>query len=306
MISASLRARQAFEPGDLSELGSESGARGTIERPGERLAVALDGAPDQKAEAGAAFRRVVELGERDPVLGRPAERVDPGGHVPDSVPGDVLVAVVEDGVVGLHTDRVHHELEAGAPVVPGVEHHNDLVRRGLLVATGEEADDAVGVGIEGADEDVEVARVVGNPRDGGVTRGRAFAWLGLEEPVDGLGLAPDGVVVGAVEHRRLGRAGGPDTGDLGGRRVWKRSRRGDLSLYDQQHAECGAQGFARGKDASLDTAGWRMVGWGGDVTLSPCRCAQGRLREGAMFEMVPFTSFRVTSEIEFRVTMRSS
>ena len=88
-------------------------------------------------------------------------------------------------------------------------------------------------------------------------------------------VAPDGVVVGAVEHRRLGRAGGPDTGDLGGRRVWKRSRRGDLSLYDQQHAECGAQGFARGKDASLDTAGWRMVGRGERCHPEPIRCAQG-------------------------------
>ena len=66
---------------------------------------------------------------------------------------------------------------------------------GLLVPAGEQADDAVGVGIEGADEDVEIARVVGHAGFGPVTRGRAFAWLGLEELVDRRGLPPDGVVV---------------------------------------------------------------------------------------------------------------
>ena len=45
------RTRQPLEPGQLAELGGESRARRSVERPGDGLAVALDGAPDQEAEA---------------------------------------------------------------------------------------------------------------------------------------------------------------------------------------------------------------------------------------------------------------
>jgi hypothetical protein len=79
--------------------------------------MALDDPPEQEAEGDVAPGRVVELGERDPVLGGPAERVDPGGRVPHGFPGDVLVAIIVDRVVHLDAGGVHHELVSGPAVV---------------------------------------------------------------------------------------------------------------------------------------------------------------------------------------------
>ena len=129
---------------------------------------------------------------------QPSESIR-GRRLPDRVPGHVLVAVVVDRVVGLHPGRIDHELVAGAPVVVGIEHEDDLVRRGLVVAAGEQADDAVGPGIEGADEDVEMCgrRRPPGPRSG---TGPAAPSLGLacrNASIDRRG-APD-------ERRRPGR-----------------------------------------------------------------------------------------------------
>ena len=101
--------------------------------------------------------------------------------VPDRVPCDVLVAVVEDRVVGLHPGGVHRELVAGPPVVVGVEHQRDVVGRRRVVAAGEQAHDAVGVGIECPDEGVQVVLVVGDASLGAELRLGALGRLGLEE-----------------------------------------------------------------------------------------------------------------------------
>ena len=230
------RAREPLESGQLAELRGEARARRSVEGPGDGLAVALDDPPDQEAEADAALGGVVELGERDPVLGGPAERVDPGGHVPHRVPGDVLVRVVVDRVVRLHPRGAHHELVPRAAVVIGVEHQDDLVGGRLLVAAGEEADDAVGGRVEGADEDVQVVGVVGHPCHRAEAGRSALAGPGLEKSVYGGGRAPDGVLIGAVERRRLGRPRGPHRGR--GRERGSRRRR--LCLQSQQQPEPGA------------------------------------------------------------------
>ena len=198
----------------------------------------------------------MELGERDPVLRGPPQRVDPGGHVPHRVPVHVLVAVVIDGVVGLDPGGIDRELEAGAAVVIGIEHDRHVVRGGLVVPPAEQAHDAVGMGIEGADEDVEVVLVEGDPGLGAALGLRTLARLRLEEPVHRRGAGPDGVGAAAVEDRRFGGAGRADRrGGL--------ERRGSrhLGLHQQQHTEqrCHHEP-PHGKDARVRHRGERE-GW---------------------------------------------
>src|SRR2546422_1610654 len=80
----------------------------------------------------------------------------------------------------------------------GVEEQPDHVGWCEVVAAGEDRDDTVGVRVEGADEDVQVCRVIGDFRDGRELRRSAFAGSPLLEFGDGRRLAPHGVVVAAV------------------------------------------------------------------------------------------------------------
>ena len=170
--------------------------------------------------------RVAELGERDAELCGPAERVDRRGDVPHAVPRRVLLVVVVDRVVPLHAVRVDGELEAGAPVVVGVDDDLDLVRRPAHVAARERAHDAVRVRVVRAHEDVEVAVVERGPELGAERRVRADAGLELAEIGDRAGGSPDGVVGaavdarcgrGALRDRGRGRARDAERGLLGGR-----------------------------------------------------------------------------------------
>jgi hypothetical protein len=77
-----------------------------------------------------------------------------------------------------------------------------MVRRGLLVAAGQEAHNAIGMGIEGSDEDVEVVGIVGHAGLGSEARGKPLAGPGLEETVNHRRGLPDGIVVPSVENRR--------------------------------------------------------------------------------------------------------
>ena len=114
-----------------------------------------------------------------------------------------------------------------------VEHEDDFVGGGLVVTAGQEPDDAVGVGVEGSNEDVEIARIIGYARLGSELGLRPFAGLCLEELADRRGNAPHGIVVSPIEH---GRDFGKDRSRrrrLGGQGRRRRSR----SLQTQQHAE---------------------------------------------------------------------
>src|SRR3989441_2374540 len=163
---------------------------------------------------------VRQLRERDPDLRRPAERVEAGRDVPHGVPGEVLVAVIVDLRVELHPGRIDAELEAGAAVVMGVEEQPDLVGGGEVIAAGEDGDDAVRVGVERPDEDVEVARVIRDFRFGRQLRRAALAGPPLLELGDRLRQPPDGVIVAPVDYGRLSGAG---CGDTPGSR-WRRVR----------------------------------------------------------------------------------
>jgi hypothetical protein len=211
----------------------------------------LDDPPHQQAEGNGPRGRVVQLGERDAILGGPAERVDLGRRVPHRVPGDVLVTIVVDRVVGLDPGGVDRELVPRAPIVVGVEHEDDLVGGGLIVAARQQPDDAVGVGVEGTDEDVEIAGIVGHPRLRGQRGRRPFAGLGFEEPIDRRGRAPDGVVVPSVQHGGHGRERGPH------RRSGRSRRSGHhrLTLEDQQYPQ---------QRRHLDTSAERLLRWTAD------------------------------------------
>ena len=109
-----------------------------VHRPADPLGVALDVTPHGEAEGVGVGVGVPQLRQRNPKLGRPAERVDGGGHFPDAVPRVVLVIVVVDGVIAFHAGGVDGELKAGAPVVVGVDHDFELVGRRAHVAARED------------------------------------------------------------------------------------------------------------------------------------------------------------------------
>src|SRR2546430_14491101 len=89
-----------------------------------------------------------------------------------------------------------------------------------VVAPGEHRDDAVGVRIEGADEYVQVGRVVGDFRLGRELGRVALAGPPLLKSGNRLGLPPHGIVVAPVNDRRVGGPGGGGPAPEG--RVWGR------------------------------------------------------------------------------------
>ena len=86
----------------------------------------------------------------------------------------------------------------------GVDEHADVIGRRQHVAPGEQAFDAIGVGIEGAHEDVQIALVVGDSRFRAEAGRRVLHRVPLAEGRKRLGRPPDVVVVAAVDHRWVG------------------------------------------------------------------------------------------------------
>ena len=161
-----------------------------------------------------------------------------GGDIPHRVPGVVLLAIVVHGVVALHTRRVHGELEARAPIVVGIDHDLELIGRSPDIPAREELQNAVGMWIEGANKDIEVAVVVGDLSLRGKARIAVFPGLELTELRDGRRHPPDLVVVPPVDHHRDLRPNGDRArwtrcgGRLNGAAT--RSRRGGLEGEREQ------------------------------------------------------------------------
>src|SRR5207245_205461 len=139
----------------------------SVHRPADPLGVALDVTPHREPERVRGPGNVAQLRERDPELGGPPERVDLRAYVPYRVPSVVLLAVVVHRVITLHAGGVHGELEARAAVVVGVHHDLQLIGGGPNVPPREQLENAVGMGVERADKDVEVAGGVGDVGCGG-------------------------------------------------------------------------------------------------------------------------------------------
>src|SRR6185437_9437284 len=121
-------------------------------RPAHSLLEAIKIAPHTESNGVRRRARKTELRHRDGIFGGPAERVDSGRDVPDSVPASVLVVVVVDGVVTLYAARTHAEFEAAAAVVIRIDHHDYLIRRRARIASCERGANRLGIAVERADE----------------------------------------------------------------------------------------------------------------------------------------------------------
>ena len=80
--------------------------------------------------------------------------------IPDTVPRSVFFAVVENREVALHARGVHRELDSGSAIVIAVDDDLEPFRLRPDVSATEQSDDAVGMWIECANEDVEVMVIV--------------------------------------------------------------------------------------------------------------------------------------------------
>jgi hypothetical protein len=211
-----LRSSEAVEPGEVAELRHEAGMGHAVQRPAALLSGALDRAPDGHPEGDVGRRGVTQLRKRQPEFRGPAERINPGGHIPDAIPGNVLIGVLRDGVVGLDAHRVHREFIPRPSIVVGIDHHRELVRWRADIAPREQPHDAVGVRIERADEDVQVVRVEQHPRLGAELRLRALRGPDHTKAADHRRAAPGNFVVAPVDHRRPRGAPRRNVVNLGG------------------------------------------------------------------------------------------
>ncbi len=194
---------QVVEPGDLGELRDQAGRRLAEQGPGDPLVVAIEVPINGEAERVLALGAVPHLRQRDAELRRPAQRVDAGGHVPHRVPRPVLVAVVVDRGVVTPARGGHAEFEPRAAVVVRVDQQGDAVGLRKIVAAPDKPNDAVGMGIEATDEDVQVGAVVGDARLGGEPGRLALGRLPFLEVRDDLGEPPDRVLVASVDDGGL-------------------------------------------------------------------------------------------------------
>jgi len=128
------------------------------------------------------------------------------------------LVVTVHGIIALHPSGIHGKLEAGAPVVVGVDHDLDLVTADADVTARQELLDAVGMAIERAHEHVKVVLVVGNLRFRRKARVRVLGRLELAKLPNDRGEPPDLVVVLPVDDRR----GRRPVRNSGGRRVGRR------------------------------------------------------------------------------------
>lgn len=219
------RRLDAVDARDVAELRREAGPAAPVRRPRRPLLRAGDVTPDHDAERVRWLAREAELAQRHLELGDPPLPVDPRDDVPDAVPRLVFLAVVVDREVPLHAGGIHGHLHAGAPVVVGVHHDLDPLRRRPDIAAAEQRHDAVGVVVVHPHEDVQVLRIVGDPGRGAELRLAVLRRVEHLEPVDQLGLRPEGIVLAGGEHvrrrrpcrHRRGRARARAGGSGGGR-----------------------------------------------------------------------------------------
>ncbi len=130
---------------------------------------------------GVLGRRVAELRERDPKLGRPALGVGRDGRLPHGVPRAVLADIVVEQEVALDPRRTHLELEGRPVVVVRVEDDGGVVARHAHVAATERGRDPPGV--VHPHPDVDRAAIVEHARFGPL--GRRLA--GLRPVLDKVG-----------------------------------------------------------------------------------------------------------------------
>src|SRR3989449_10483323 len=107
----------------------------------------------------------------------------------------------------LHPRGIDAEFIAGSAIMIRIQEQPDHVGGREVVAPGEHRDDAVGVRIEGADENVQVGRVVGDFRLGRELGRVALAGPPLLKSGNRLGLPPHGIVGAPVNDGRLSGTG---------------------------------------------------------------------------------------------------
>ena len=117
---------------------------------------------------------IAKLRKRNPELGAPAALAARHRDVPHRIPALIVVRVVEPVAVLLDACRIDGELERRSPIVKRIDEHADPVRRRVLIAPRADADNALRIGVEGLDRDVERGRVVGDSRFGRKGRRRAL------------------------------------------------------------------------------------------------------------------------------------
>ena len=149
---------------------------------------------------GASVSREPEDPQRELELRRPAFCIDADPGVPHGVPGFGEVDVGEQQLIAKHSRRVHREVIGRAMVAVGVQRHLEPVGVGQGVATAEVPDDELRVWVEAPDPQVQRPVVEQHPHRR--TEVRRLAWRGepLDETLEGLGVAPGGLVEPPVEH----------------------------------------------------------------------------------------------------------
>lgn len=220
----------------LAGLGDEAGRAREDRGPPRALVPARDLPPevDPPDHRAAAVRAVPELGERDPELGRPPERVDRGRRVPDRVPVQVLGGVVVVEHILLRAPRRDGEAERGATVVVAVDHDVRPVAVHVGRIPARELDrDRVRIVVE-ADPDVDRLIVIDDPRLRRARRRLARRGAQLHEIRRDRGRGPHGIVQPPIEHgRRVANRSRidparltPPGGDVSDRSGPRRARRG--------------------------------------------------------------------------------
>ena len=212
VTTASERVREQLEPlgnrdilqrHQVREARRETALLFPDEGEQRQLVLSLD--PAREAHAPHLLPRGGEpqLGERNPQLDDPPERVDGRRRLPDRIPGIVgELAVASSQDVLLHARRVHDELERGPMIVVAVQQEAEFVAVGVGVAPSQPAHDAERLGVEQAHAHVQCVCIVDDPYLRGLRDGLSFVRVGLQQARAGRRQRPGGVVQAPVERRR--------------------------------------------------------------------------------------------------------
>ncbi len=195
------------------------------QRPGRRLVQTRDVAHHREAKHAVAAAAESQLRKRNAELRAPAILVASRHDLPDGVPTVVVVRIVEPVGILLDANRVHAELIRRPLVVIRVDQHVDPIRRRVGIAPGQEAHDAIRIGIKGVHADVDRRGVKRHARLGPHRPGRAFERLALNECGDRGRLRPGGIAQVAIENDGKSAFADRDGGHL---RDWP-LRKGRLS-----------------------------------------------------------------------------
>src|SRR4026209_351755 len=102
--------RKPTNPAQLTQLREIPLLVAVVERPADAGARPRELAGNHESKSVLFLVVEADLAEWNAKLGDPAERVDFGRHIPDGVPVRILVVVVVDVEVSLHTSRIDAEL----------------------------------------------------------------------------------------------------------------------------------------------------------------------------------------------------